>query len=1167
MSAVVEKLLRLYKEQVLPKEVVIDLIETVKQTTAEQAKAPKSQKIAVIGVACRMPEADNHHEFWNNLLAKRNSVRAFPESRAKDIRPLMNDLERSRFVPGRDFWRAGYLDQIDGFDASFFSILPADAQVMDPQQRLFLEIAHEVFEDAGYTKQRLSGTKTGIYVGDVNFEYKDIIQETTASAVVGNVSPFICGRVARYYNLNGPTVNISTTCSSSLVAAHLATRGLLQGDCDLAVTGAINLRLFPFFLKNDPVDALNITSPEEVCRPFDNGANGVARGEGGGALLLKRYEDAVADGDYIYATIIASEVNNDGRSSSVGAPSPAAQVKLISAALDSAKINPESVAYIEAHGTGTKIGDPIEIQAITRAFAKVTDAKQFCGIGSIKTNIGHLTGGAAGFAGLLKVVLSLKHGKVPASLHFNKPNELIDFSESPVYFVDETLELKSSPSQPSRAGVSSFGFNGSNCHMLLEQHFVSDQRDPSLSEQKAYPFVFSANDPVALKQLLKRHLDAINAGRYDAYALADMAYTLAQARDHREYRQAGFASDLPGLGQLLIHWLSKDQSAAKLEDAQIQSFLDGEDVDLTNYFRNADGKLIVRRVPLVSYPFQRKRFWIDNPRLKWGDHQQRPEKSEQAWPFNGESVHRCWHEVLGLSELTAESDFFAIGGDSLIASQLLTTMRKRLNVDVPYKLLAENSSLGAFTQAVLALTPESGAQEQALARPAANEVLEDREFPLSHSQKRMWAQHYLVGETNVYNMPQALRFEGEYDHARFQRAVNRLVAANPPLRTIFIKKNQELLQRVIAQAAEIEIPYLDFEGKSEQELLSYIDSKVYQVFDLTKLPLFQCFVCRLAENMHVMVFSIEHIISDGWSLHLMFNGILQAYLGADLNTAENRDYEVFVEDERRWLASPQAQHSRAFWLEALSGDLPYTEIPGDKPRAEERCYIGRDIHYRIDAHTTKLADALAQRSGLTLYTLFLASVYVLAYKRAKQPDMLIGAPIAGRTDDNYKAILGSLINILPIRFKLDLSKDYLTTCRELHYYLLDCFENQRYPFDALVNELDIKADLSKNALFGINVAQQNFGTLERDIPAVDGMVVSHFNIPSITCKWDLHFEFIREPDGIATRLEYSTDYYSDDFASKLVQAQQELFLQLLENPEKALGDLLDEEEEFSLEWN
>lgn len=1162
MSEFVEKLLKMYNDKALSKEATIEICNSYNLLHNDKAKNASRQKIAVIGIGCRMPEANDKHAFWNNLISKRNSVREFPESRAKDIRPLKQDLDDSLFVEGKEYWRAGYLEGIDEFDAEFFSILPADAKIMDPQQRLFMEIAHETFEDAGYTQRNLSGSKTGIYLGDVHVEYKEIISTTTAGAVVGNVSPFICGRVSRYYNLNGPTVNVSTTCSSSLTAAHLAIKGLLDGDCDLALTGAINLRLFPFFLKNDPVDALNITSPEETCRPFDNSANGIARGEGGGALLLKRYEDSVADGDYIYATIIASEINNDGRSSSVGAPSPSAQAKLISAALNSAKIKPETIRYIEAHGTGTKIGDPIEIQAITKAYGKFTDAKQFCGIGSIKTNIGHLTGGAAGFAGLLKTVLSLKHGKVPASLHFQKPNELINFEESPVYFVDETLDLPENSSTPVRAAVSSFGFNGSNCHMILEQTHRK-QQNGEFTGKHQFPFVFSANDTTALQQLLQRHLNAIESGIYNDYQIQDISFTLVYGRDFRSCRAAGLADNLESLAILLRNFLQdKDGEQANIHSNDLlDAFCKGDNVDFSSFFPVSTGGRQYYKVPLVYYPFQKKRHWIDNPRLQWATKLSTSESQEVQ--LTADAIRQCWFDVLGIQDLNENSDFFGEGGDSLVASQLLANIKKRFNIEIQYRVLAENSTLAAFGNAVLSMSQSAAP----IVEETQSGSLSSTYFPLSHSQKRMWAQHYLIGDENVYNMPQALCFNGKYDHENFQNAVNKLIEKNPPLRTVFVRQNKEVVQQVMPSGPLVQVPYLDFSDKTESQLLDYINANVYKKFDLTQLPLFRCFVCRLSEEKHIIVFTIDHIISDGWSLHLMFNSILEIYLGDNLDDDENRSYESYVQNEKKWLDSPDAKRSKQFWINTLSGETPYTEICGDRARPAERNYVGRDIHYTILPSVTKLAGDLFRNTGITLYIPFLASVYILAYQRTNDTDMIIGAPVAGRVNELYRSVLGSFVNVLPVRFQLNLNKDFMSICRELHYVMLDCFEHQLYPFDKLVSELDIKPDMSKNTMFGINVAQQNFTSLERSTPDKGDIEVCHYVLPSITCKWDLHFEFVNEGDQITARLEYSTDMYSDAFAAKLIASHKYLFEKLLANPDTSLESLLSEKEALSIQWN
>ena len=464
MNKYIEHLLQLYKEKKIPHEAALSLLESYKAFGEKK----ESDTIAVIGLACKLPMADCKEEFWKRLQSGTNCIRSLSAKRREDTDPLIPLLAHNLHSSEDPYWKGGFLSSVDSFDNDFFHILPAEARIMDPQQRLFLEVAHAAFEDAGYTISKLRGSNTGVYIGDVVNEYRKIVTDVSPLAVIGNVSPFIASRISYFYDLHGPALNVSTTCSTSLVGVHLACQSLLTHESDLLIVGAINLRLFPFAFKDDPVDALGITTQDGACFAFDNRANGIVRGEGAGALVLKRYKDAVKDRDHIYALIRGSHVNNDGRSSNVGAPNPLAHTALLKKAWEKSEIDPRQISYIEAHGTGTHIGDPIEVQGISKAFAAFTQDKQFCGIGSVKTNIGHLTGGASGLAGLIKTILALYHEQIPPSLHFETPNEFIDFPNTPLFVTDRLIPWPRS-SKPRIAGVSAFGFNGTNCHVVLEE--------------------------------------------------------------------------------------------------------------------------------------------------------------------------------------------------------------------------------------------------------------------------------------------------------------------------------------------------------------------------------------------------------------------------------------------------------------------------------------------------------------------------------------------------------------------------------------------------------------------------------------------------------------------------------------------------------------------------
>ena len=484
------------------------------------------QGIAIIGLSGRFPGAENVAQFWENLVGGVESVRTFEEDELSE-----STLDRSHpdYVPA-----GAVLEKADEFDAAFFDFLPSEAQITDPQQRLFLECSHEAMENAGYDAHRYDG-RVGVFGGVgrntyVNRLYAnpDLIASVgNYPAAIGNDADFLATRVAYKLNLRGPAVTVQTACSTSLVAVHLACQSLLTYECDMALAGgaAIKTPQKEGYIHQES----GIFSRDGHCRAFDAESDGTVLGNGVGIVLLKRLEDAVADGDHIYAVIKGSAINNDG-SAKIGftAPSVDRQADVIADALALADIDPATVSYVEAHGTGTALGDPIEITALTQAYRLSTDAVGTTAIGSVKTNIGHLDT-AAGVTGLIKTALMLHHKQLPPSLHFSAPNAKIDFANSPFY-VNAELKDWQTRETPRRAGVSSFGMGGTNAHAVLEEAPPQEQADPHARSQVLLQL--SAKTGSALETMTAQLADALEAN--PALPLADVAYTLQTGR--REFR-------------------------------------------------------------------------------------------------------------------------------------------------------------------------------------------------------------------------------------------------------------------------------------------------------------------------------------------------------------------------------------------------------------------------------------------------------------------------------------------------------------------------------------------------------------------------------------------------------------------------------------------------------
>ncbi|MBM3853477.1 MAG: type I polyketide synthase, partial [Verrucomicrobia bacterium] len=498
-------------------------------------------------MAVRFPGADSVEAFWRNLRAGVESITFFREDelRAAGVAPAL--LADPAYVRAN-----GVLRGAEEFDAAFFGFTPREAEVTDPQHRVFLEVAWEALERAGYNPAGAPG-RVGVFAGAGLSTYllKNLApnQAFVDSAgelalLLGNNKDFVPTRTSYKLNLRGPSVAVNTACSTSLVAVHLAGQSLLDFHCDLALAGGVSVQVpqEQGYLHQEG----GIGSPDGHCRAFDAAARGTVSGNGAGVVVLKRLTEALADGDIIHAVIRGSAVNNDG-ANKVGftAPSVDGQSQVIADALAVAGVAPEEISYLEAHGTGTELGDPIEVAALTQVFGAHTTRRGFCALGSVKTNFGHLDE-AAGVAGLVKAVLALQHRELPPTLHFTQPNPKIDFANSP-FFVNARLAPWDSPAGvPRRAGVSSFGIGGTNAHVVLEE---APAASPAKNDGAWHLLVVSARTPSALERAaenLALHLEA-----NPELPLADVAWTLAVGRSAFDQRRFVVARDGRQTAELL----------------------------------------------------------------------------------------------------------------------------------------------------------------------------------------------------------------------------------------------------------------------------------------------------------------------------------------------------------------------------------------------------------------------------------------------------------------------------------------------------------------------------------------------------------------------------------------------------------------------------------------
>lgn len=588
----------------------------------------RKKDIAIIGIAGKIDSSDNMGEFWKRLLNKKEDYYLCDKQRQDDYIAFLEANGMKTETEKITFKKSGYLKDVDKFDYDFFGINPQEAEYMDPSQRMTLQTVYNALEDAGYGEKNINGKKIGVYIGHTPEArtYSDLFKDSPeldyGKALVGNMPSVIASRLSYVMNLKGPTMLIDTSCSSGLLALHVAIDSLRNGDCEMAVAGAISYAFEPQ-IKNDV--NVGIISSDGRAKAFDDYSDGTGLGEASVAIIIKQLYKAIEDNDSIYAVIKGGAFNQDGSSVGITAPNMSAQEKMIEAAWKDADIDPSTISYIETHGTGTNLGDPIEINAIKNAFEKYTSKKQFCAVASVKTNVGH-TNAAAGMVGLIKAVLAIKNKTIPASLNFNVPNRNINFVDSPVYVNTETVKWDEAVR---RCGVSSFGLSGTNAHIILEE-YKAEYKDRSLNDNNKLLTV-SAKSLVSLKELLKRYYDYLSANDVQ---LDDFCYTINSSRKVCEYRCAFIFSDRNELIKQLFDALNDIESSfvkvtilsessnsveiiKKYNDEARKDcdalkklsklFMSGYDINWELFYEGCNPL----KINAPSYVFEKKRCWYD----------------------------------------------------------------------------------------------------------------------------------------------------------------------------------------------------------------------------------------------------------------------------------------------------------------------------------------------------------------------------------------------------------------------------------------------------------------------------------------------------------------------------------------------------------------------------
>lgn len=1079
-----------------------------KSVAAELLKLIKAESVphgagdmAIIGMSGRMPGANDLEQFWRNLRSGTDSIGDFPDNRIADVEPF----KQFTYMKDEDvsYSRAGYLDAIDHFDYQFFGISPKEASLMDPNQRMFLEVAWHALEDAGYGGKKLTGTRTGLYIGYSGWPmYGQFVSYVDPAAfemsVAGNISAIIASRIPHLLDLKGPSMLIDTACSSSLVALHQACKAIQNGECEQALVGGIRLSLLPL----DGFVKYGIESGDSRAKAFDDRADGTSLSEGIAALFIKPLEQALRDGDEIRAVIKGSAINQDGNSINITAPNAVAQEDVIVRAWKDADVDPATISFIEAHGTGTKLGDPIEIDGIQKAFRRYTDKKQFCSIGSVKSNIGHIDA-AAGLAGVIKCVLALEHKEIPPTLHFEFPNRQISFEQSPVY-VNDRLTSWDAGSQPRRCGVSSFGFSGTNCHVVMEEAPVG--RDDTVNGSDTWSgldtgseqyrlFTLSAKSGQALARLVDSYVLALNSPERHI-RLDDLCYTASTGRGHYSHRLAILARTTGELLEALRRWkadaaadsriqygLHKVVSGKKSERAATE-YLDSE---IRGFSSEADG--IIQR-------------------LSEGEEARLDEDS--------------WRELGKWYVLGAEVNWEALyRGESRrkVRLPLYPFEKSRCWMRLP-----ENAGRRTDTKSSAGQAPSPASAALVIA-PSAKQPY----YPVSAEQVRIYREIeklQAIGEQHIsdHHITVAVHLPEDVDPGGLERAIGELVRLYEPLRTSFKHVGGELVQE-IHEHEQIQMRPERLEGMEPEALQAW-----QRPYDIERAPLCRVGFVKDGSDSSYMLFDAHPLAADERSVRLLAEQLAALYKGGAAEPSSLLQYKDFcVWQRERQHAKPASDSS--YYSRVLSEPLPELGLANAANASSPNLPLG-ELAFSAEAELAGSLRTLAEQADTTVENVLLAVYMLLLSKYSGQTDIAVVNKGDWRKQPVLESMIGPLAGMTLVRSQ---PNEYKTFEYFLHEVAEHAKEAESYAHLPLEQQVVSDAPMFE-ALFHIKDRSPN----DADVSAGRIRFLSDLvTVP--TPLAGLALSASKEEGVLRFRLAYAQASFREDFIGRFGQD----YLQLL----------------------
>ncbi|MFL0799417.1 MAG: amino acid adenylation domain-containing protein [Agarilytica sp.] len=1161
--------------------------------------------VAIVGISGQFPGAENIGKFWQCLADGDSQVGG---SQRWDIDKLKNRFSLSNDT-AKNF-KGGFIDGVDYFDCSFFGISPKEAEQMDPQQRLTLTHTWKAIEDSGHSPDELKGTDTSVYIGVCDSGYESVLNdsdvEVEAFAATGLSKSVIANRVSYFFDFNGNSQPVDAGCASALVAIKHACNSILCGDSSTAIAGGVNVILSPE--THISLGKAGLLSQSGKCHSFSSNADGFVRGEGIGIVLLKNIKDAIRDNDNIYGVIRAVEVNHNGNGNSLTSPNSNAQSKVIRDAYLKANVDPDTVGVVEAHATGTELGDAIEFASLKKAFH---GNKKRCALSTLKPIFGHMEI-ASGMGSLFKAILQIKHQKLLKMAVDGDLNSDIDINESPFYFQSETQDWPKYTNNdgrevPRRAAINAFGFSGINSHLLLEEYIENDSpNDVTSSVHTPELIVLSARSKPQLRRsvnYLQHHLVDMRNSNV-SIELKDVAYTLQCGRKSMPFR---FAIVTNSIDDLIIRLdnistefsegdvcffgeKSKENPLAVLAEQkefshlisrwfeernfeQIASlWVGGIDISWRDFWHSGitRGSKKYRRISLPTYPFEKRSIWPIGVKPLSEDIPDSDSTQENPLDIETDNlisrkIKYIWEDVLGVTNIRSEDTFFGIGGHSILVAQVLARIEQDVGVKLSQRVMFEKPTLAQLSD-IVEKASGSGYESNCL----IEHIGKTNDIPLALEQKAYWFFYELENSSSTYNIPFLTKISGQLDVAALERSINALFKRHEMLRSVFQKTASGVVQHIQAHKDH----RLQVVSIHNSELTDMLDNEVQRSFDLeneipVRIKLFQ----YDDKQEYILSIIFHHGTMDGWSLGIYIREMAELYRAFTQGKTPSLEalpltYSDYVIWQNQIFMSASYENKIDFWKNNLAGLSPILDLPTDYIRPPKQSYRGATSKIQLSHKLTDDLRNFARSEGVTLYNVLLSALALLMSKYSRSRDIPIGTAVANRPNSQLEGIVGCFANAIVVRCGIDENISFSELIQKTSKSSMEAFDNAEIPFDAVVNAVKPERSLGVPPIFQVMFRLHNHD-MGWDTE-LQGVEIEGFDYSKPVSELDLNISLRETETDIIGEFTYATDLFSQETIQRFISHYKQLLTSAIsdrENPVDTLSMLSADEKKQIEIWN